>query len=210
MTTIAAIQTQYASAARRITSASSSGEPAEPVRAVPRVTREEPRRHELLDAMNLVLNAAADGAPADDEASQSVLRFAHALMHDLRTLGGEEGAAPVDGARAQAWGDLPQRLSALATAASKPAADTLVAVAEIPDEPSPVTTATVAVHIMKVPSSRLLEAFISMHRALGQQVELLAGREREALAQLASKLAGSVKGNPGAARSAGHVLDVKA
>jgi hypothetical protein len=212
MNTIAAIQSQYASAARRVSSASMPGE-AQPVRAVPRVpgvAREEPRRHELLDAMNRVLEAPADGAAADDRASQSVLRFAHALMHDLRTLGGEEGAAPADGARAQAWADLPQRLSALASAASKPAADALVAVAEMPDEPNPVTTATVAVHIMKVPSSRLLEAFISMHRALGQQVELQAGREREALAALASKLAGAAKANPSPGRSAGTVLDVKA
>jgi hypothetical protein len=44
-------------------------------------------------------------------------------------------------------------------------------IVEVPDEPKPVTTATVAVHIMKVPSSRVLEAFVAMQRALGRQDE---------------------------------------
>jgi hypothetical protein len=209
MTTIAAISSSYASAVLR-SAAASSTDAAEPVHAVARVATETPRRHELFDAMNRVLQAASDGQVADDEGSQSVLRFAHALMHDLRTLAGEEGAAPADGARAQAWGDLPQRLSTLATAASRPAGPAAAAEVEIPDEPNPVTTATAAVHIMKVPSSRLLEAFVAMSRALGQQGELQAGREREALAELARKLAGSVKASPNVGRSAGTVLDVKA
>lgn len=209
MTTIAAISSSYASVVLR-SAAASSADAAEPVRAVARVATETPRRHELFDAMNRVLQAASDGQVADDEGSQSVLRFAHALMHDLRTLAGEEGAAPADGARAQAWGDLPQRLSTLATAASRPAGPAAAAEVEIPDEPNPVTTATAAVHIMKVPSSRLLEAFVAMSRALGQQGELQAGREREALAEVARKLAGSVKASPSVGRSAGTVLDVKA
>jgi hypothetical protein len=209
MTTIAAISSSYASAVLR-SAAASSTDAAEPVRAVARVATETPRRHELFDAMNRVLQAASDGQVADDEGSQSVLRFAHALMHDLRTLAGEEGAAPADGARAQAWGDLPQRLSPLATAASRPASPAAAAEVEIPDEPNPVTTATAAVHIMKVPSSRLLEAFVAMSRALGQQGELQAGREREALAEVARKLAGSVKASPATGRAAGSVLDVKA
>jgi hypothetical protein len=41
--------------------------------------------------------------------------------------------------------------------------------AELPDAPKPVTPATAAVHIMKVPSSRVIEAFVSLQRALGQQ-----------------------------------------
>lgn len=209
MTTIAAISSSHASAVLRSAAASSSAA-AEPVHAVARVAHDTPRRHELFDAMNRVLQAASDGQVADDEGSQSVLRFAHALMHDLRTLAGEDDGAAAEGARASAWGDLPQRLSTLATAASRPAAETLVAVAEMPDEPNPVTTATAAVHIMKVPSSRLLEAFAAMSRALGQQGELQAGREREALAELARKLAGSVKASPGNGRSAGSVLDVRA
>lgn len=215
MTTLAAISRSYAGAVRVGATASSSAaaEAPQPVRAVAPVAREQPRRHELIDAMNQVLEAAADGSVADDALSQSVLRFAHALMHDLRTLAGEEGTAGADGAHAQAWADLPQRLSALATAASSsstPAADTLVAVAEMPDEPNPVTTATAAVHIMKVPSSRLLEAFVAMHRALGQQSELQSGQERAALADLARRLAGSVPPNSAATQPAGAVLDLRA
>jgi hypothetical protein len=175
---------------------------------VPRVATDTPRKHELFEAMTQVLKAASDGQVADDEGTQSVLRFAHALMHDLRTLGGDGAGEAADGAGVSAWGDLPERLSTLATAAAAPVAQTTVAVAEMPDEPNPVTTATAAVHIMKVPSSRLLEAFVAMHRALGQLGELQAGREREALADLARRLAGSVHG--GGAQGAGAVVDVKA
>jgi hypothetical protein len=41
--------------------------------------------------------------------------------------------------------------------------------AELPDAPTPVTPANAAVHIMKVPSSRLVEAFVSLQRAIGLQ-----------------------------------------
>ena len=207
MTTLSAISSPYASVVRRSATAASA-EPALPVRAVPRVATDTPRKHELFEAMTQVLKAASDGQVADDEGTQSVLRFAHALMHDLRTLGGDGAGEAADGAGVSAWGDLPERLSTLATAAAAPAAQTTVAVAEMPDEPNPVTTATAAVHIMKVPSSRLLEAFVAMHRALGQLGELQAGREREALADLARRLAGSVHG--GGAQGAGAVVDVKA
>ena len=207
MTTLSAISSPYASVVRRSANAASA-DPAQPVRAVPRVATDTPRKHELFEAMTQVLKAASDGQVADDEGTQSVLRFAHALMHDLRTLGGDGAGEAADGAGVSAWGDLPERLSTLATAAAAPAAQTTVAVAEMPDEPNPVTTATAAVHIMKVPSSRLLEAFVAMHRALGQLGELQAGREREALADLARRLAGSVHG--GGAQGAGAVVDVKA
>lgn len=207
MTTLSAISSPYASVVRRSATAASA-DPAQPVRAVPRVATDTPRKHELFEAMTQVLKAASDGQVADDEGTQSVLRFAHALMHDLRTLGGDGAGEAADGAGVSAWGDLPERLSTLATAAAAPAAQTTVAVAEMPDEPNPVTTATAAVHIMKVPSSRLLEAFVAMHRALGQLGELQAGREREALADLARRLAGSVHG--GGAQGAGAVVDVKA
>jgi hypothetical protein len=39
----------------------------------------------------------------------------------------------------------------------------------LPDAPKPVTPANAAVHIMKVPTSRLVEAFASLQRARGQQ-----------------------------------------
>jgi hypothetical protein len=41
--------------------------------------------------------------------------------------------------------------------------------AELPDMPKPVTPANAAVHIMKVPNSRVVEAFVSLQRAIGQQ-----------------------------------------
>ncbi len=39
----------------------------------------------------------------------------------------------------------------------------------LPDMPKPVTPATAAVHLMKVPSSRVLEVLASLQRAMGQQ-----------------------------------------
>jgi hypothetical protein len=44
-----------------------------------------------------------------------------------------------------------------------------VPAAELPDAPKPVTPANAAVHIMKVPSSRVIEVFASLQRAMGQQ-----------------------------------------
>ncbi len=186
---------------RSVTSA--TVEAPEPVRATPRVTRELPVRNDLLDAMNEALRPDAQGGMGTDAASQPVLRFAHALIGDLRALpGGDSGRAP-------AWGDLSQRLSALATAASQPV-EAAPATPDIPDQPNPLTSTTAAVHIMKVPTSRLLEAFVSMHRALGQQSDLQAGDERKALADLAKQLAGAVAPVGATAVKAGAVLDVKA
>jgi hypothetical protein len=91
------------------------------VRAAPRIASEHGRRHELVAAMNLALGVESS-ASQDKHAEQAVFRFAHALMHDLRTLVGEER----EGARAWGrsdWGDLSQRLSALATAAGGAAAE---------------------------------------------------------------------------------------
>jgi hypothetical protein len=42
-------------------------------------------------------------------------------------------------------------------------------VAELPDAPKPVTPANAAVHIMNVPTSRVVEAFALLQRAAGQQ-----------------------------------------
>jgi hypothetical protein len=41
--------------------------------------------------------------------------------------------------------------------------------AELPDAPKPVTPANAAVHIMNVPTSRVVEAFALLQRAAGQQ-----------------------------------------
>ena len=43
--------------------------------------------------------------------------------------------------------------------------------APLPEMPKPLTPATAAVHIMKVPSSRLLEAFVAITRAFERQGE---------------------------------------
>lgn len=196
---IAAVSSAVAVGVRR-SDTSATVEAPERVRATPRVTRELPVRSDLLDAMNEALRPSADGS---DAASQPVLRFAHALMGDLKALSG--GASD----RAPAWGDLSQRLSALATAAARPA-DAAPAAPDIPDQPNPLTTTTAAVHIMKVPSSRLLEAFVAMHRALGQQSDLQAGDERKALADLAKQLAGAVAPVGATAVKAGSVVDVRA
>ncbi len=45
------------------------------------------------------------------------------------------------------------------------------AAAALPDMPKPVTPANAAVHLMQVPSSRVLEVLASLQRALGQQVQ---------------------------------------
>jgi hypothetical protein len=41
--------------------------------------------------------------------------------------------------------------------------------AELPEAPKPLTPATAEVHIMKVPTSRIVEAFAMMERVRGQQ-----------------------------------------
>jgi hypothetical protein len=217
---IAALSSTFAGAVRR---SAAPPDAAEPVRAAPRPAREHGRRHELVAAMNQALGVEGGQDKASD---QAVFRFAHSLMHDLRTMVGEETEGPRAWGRRD-WGDLAQRLTALATAAAPPAppaaaalpatppvlptlpveptqADTIVVtatppvVAELPDAPNPLTTATAAVHIMKVPSSQLLEAFASLQRALGQQA---ASDPRAALAEMAQRLAAAV--TPGSPSDSG-------
>ncbi len=45
-------------------------------------------------------------------------------------------------------------------------------VAALPDMPRPVTPATAGVHLMQVPSSRVIEVLASLQRALGQQTHI--------------------------------------
>jgi hypothetical protein len=47
-----------------------------------------------------------------------------------------------------------------------------VVAAALPDMPKPVTPATAGVHLMQVPSSRVIEVLASLQRALGQQVQV--------------------------------------
>lgn len=212
---IAAISQSFVSAIRR-GAASTSVEATEPVRAVPRVTREtQGRRHELVDAMNEVLGV--EPGTQDETQAQSVFRFAHALMHDLHALDGQ-GQAEVEEAHSRAgwapgrrdWGDLSQRLSTLATAASQAPAGTSKPppMPEMPAQPHPVTTTSAAVHIMLVPSARLLEAFVAMQRALGQLDA--SAQPRPALAAFANKLAAAMTPATAAQPAAGALLDERA
>jgi hypothetical protein len=189
--------------------AGSSVEPVEAVAAVPHTapvaSHAGGRRRELIDATAHALGVTPS---LDNHAEQAVFRFAHALMHDLRAVVGDRsdsGSSPDVGAGA--WSDLPQRLSALATAASQPPA----AAAELPDTPSPLTPATAALHIMKVPSSRLLEAFVSLQRAIGQQAEdVTPAQTRAALAEMAQRLAAVASPSSGSVIEAGAVVDLRA
>jgi len=119
---IAAITSSFVSAVR----ASVSAPPVEPVQAATAVQRgdhEGGRRHDLVDAMYQVLGI--DGEQSKEQ-EQAVFRFAHALMHDLRSVDAGAEAGPGRG-HGHAWGrrdwsDLPQRIDALATAAGAPVA----------------------------------------------------------------------------------------
>ncbi len=213
---IAAISQSFISAVRR-GAASVNVEAADPVRAVPRASREfHGRRHELVDAMNQVLGV--EPGTQDKAQAQAVFRFAHALMHDLRSMSHESeaeagGEAPPGAGRGgkalgrRDWGDLSQRLSTLATAAAATPAPSSE-VPAVPDMPDPVTTASAAVHIMKVPSARLLEAFVAMQRALGRQDDPL--DPRHALARFTQELARAVTADGPIVALAGSLLDVKA
>ncbi len=70
--------------------------------------------------------------------------------------------------------------------------------AAAPDLPRPVTPATAAVHLMQVPSSRVLEAVASLQRAMGLQArgdeidDRQLERLRDVVAERAQRLAKAV------------------
>lgn len=210
---IAAISQSFVSAVRAGT-APAGIEAAEPVPAAARVAPREPqgRRQALVDAVYQAMDVEA--GEEDRPQTQAVYRFAHALMHDLRAIGGDGTAEGTGRALGRGdWGDIGQRLSALATAAaSKPEATP--AVPEMPQEPRPVTTATAAVHLMQVPSARLLEAFVAMHRALERQDEernpIDLPDPRGALAEVLRTLAHAASTETPIATQAGALLDIRA
>jgi hypothetical protein len=198
--------------------------PITPARAAQRSSHEGGQRHELVDAMNQVLGV--DGAQTKDQA-QAVFGFAHALMHDLRSV--DAGGAPAAPARA-AWGqrdwhDLAQRIDALATAANAPATgpapDTAAAAAPAtppptsaaaqpsdgPPMPNPITPLSAAVHLMQVPSSHLLEAYAALRKAIGEQ-SASTGSQRGDLAAFLDQLVHQLA--PDAAAPAGSVLHLTA
>ncbi len=217
---IAAISQSFISAVR----AAPSTEPVQAVAKPERATgRQEGRRHDLVDALGTALGLETEPTKTQ---SQALFRFAQRLMQDLRSLdGGGEGEQGGRALGRRDWGDLPQRLVALATAAGKPAESNVAAPAAapaapptaaarveepIPDTPNPVTTATMAVHIMRVPSSHLIEAYAAMQRALGLSEPATPADTRSGLAALAGKLAAALQTDAKAALPAGSVLHVTA
>jgi hypothetical protein len=180
----------------------------EPVpRTAPVAAHDEGRRRELVNATAHALGVTQ---ALNMGTEQAVFRFAHALMYDLRTVAGQgDDGASTTATVPQAWNDLPQRLSTLATAAAQPAA---AATPDLPDTPNPLTPATAAVHIMKVPTSRLLEAFVSLQRAMGLQVDAATpAQSRSALAEMAQRLASAAAASGSSdAVASGKVLDVRA
>lgn len=131
-------------------------DPVQPLREAHRSPREGGHRHELVSAMNQGLGRVGE---QDERDAQAVFRFAHALMRDLRSI--EAGSGRGNGWGQRDWGDLPQRIDALATAvvgvrtgeppAAKATEVTLstavdaTPVAE-PAMPKPITTTSAAVH----------------------------------------------------------------
>lgn len=168
------------------------------------------RRHELVDAMTQALGVAIEPTKAQ---AQAVFRFANVLMHDLRELDGSDERR---GHGRRAWSDLPQRLVALAAAASREPVTTAAdagppATGEtpaVPDLPQPATPISLAVHMAQVPSSHLLEAFVAMQRALGREQDDLGARS--GLGALATQLASALQPDAQSELPAGSVVNLTA
>jgi len=168
----------------------------EPPRAGNSTAEHRPRggqRHQLVESMFSVLGASA--SRAEPQAEQAVSRFAYALMHDLRRVGGDDEDAAL---AHHDWLDLTARLNALARAA---AGGAVAGAAQS-------LTAGGAAALMQVPSSRLIEAFVAMRRAMSADcVEPGNGDVRSALAQFLQQLAADTarsRVNP-----SGALLDTK-
>lgn len=233
---IAAISSSFVAAMRERVSlppvdAVDAPQPVAPAR------REGGRRHELVDAMKQVLSIEGEQDRSDD---QAVFRFAHALMHDLRKIDGgndHEGHGRGHAWGRRGWSDLPERLQALATAAATPApaapaaapaappvqarppvdpaptapADGQVLQSEVPPQPHPITATSAAVHLMQVPSSRLLEAFAALSRALGDSAEASTPETTRAdLAVFLERLSTRLRADAPASAPSGGVLNLAA
>jgi hypothetical protein len=212
---IAAVTSSFIAATREL----SPVVPVAVVDAVPAAgaPRGDGRRHELVDSMSRVLGLSE---PQTESQAQATFRFAHALMHDLRTLAAADdrkgsGQALVWG-RSE-WRDLPQRIGALAAAASAaaPMASTPVEAKppELPPQPNPLTATSAAVHLMQVPSSRLLEAYAALRQVLSTQpaeVVASAATTRSDLASFLGRLSDQLAPDAPAELPAGSVLHVTA
>jgi hypothetical protein len=207
---IAAISQSFVAAVR---GASPVGAPDATHDAHRRAAAREPqgRRHELVGAMTQALGVDGNATKAQ---AQAVFRFANVLMHDLREL---DGSATRRGRDRREWNDLPQRLVALASAASRepatagPAAPAVAEIPEppaVPELPQPATPISLAVHMAQVPSSHLLEAFVAMQRALGREDDDLSARS--GLAALATQLASALQPDAKSELPAGSVVNLTA
>jgi hypothetical protein len=216
---ITAISSSVVSAVREF--AQAAAQPAPATRRSAGEPRDGGRRHDLVGAMNQVLGVTERQDAADQ---QAVFRVAHALMHDLRSI---EVAPARDGQPAKlaneqmpgrAWGrrewnDLPQRLDALATAvsASASAAMAVSSEVEMPPQPNPITTNSAALHLMQVPSSRLLEAYVALRKAVGEQASASAdGVPRDELAAFIERLSKELVAGAPASLPTGSVVNLTA
>jgi len=83
--------------------------------------------------------------------------------------------------------------------------------AELPPQPNPITTTSAALHLMQVPTSRLLEAYTALRRAIGDQAEpTTPTSNRTELATLLERLAGELDAGATAELPAGSVLNLTA
>ena len=212
---IAAITSSFVTAVRERAAPTSSA-PAEPVANVQEAPKSG-RRHQLVDAMQQVLGGDSVDSKSDQ---QVVFRFAHALMHDLRKI--ETGAEGATSGAGRAWGrggysDLPRRLEALATVDVAPD----VPAADLPVQPNPLTATSAALHLMQVPTSRLLEAYAALRQALGDSEPAPAAvaappptatpyANRTALADFLTRLSTSLASDAPATLPAGSLLNLRA
>lgn len=203
-------------------------EPVAPTRAQQRSEQAGGRRHELVDTMSQALGVEGEQSKS---AEQAVFRFAQALMHDLRSVDAGGQADPGNG-NGHAWGrrdwsDLPQRVDALATAvraaAGEPVAPALpgatppqdtpidAPLADLPPLPNPLTATSAAVHLMQVPSSRLLEAYTALRQALSEQSPAPAANAGgDDLAAFLARLSSQLSPDAPVALPSGSVVNVTA
>lgn len=171
--------------------------------------------------------ATRQGAGGASGADAALANFTHAVVHDLHQMAAAGGAGA---ARSFETFDLPSRLAGLADAAaahapagarafvasksaqvdSEPHGSAPVAVEPMPELPNPVTPASATVHLMRVPSSHLLEAFMELSAALPGVADPAAGGQREQLASTLRRLAQAVAPQAAGLQLSGLVLDVQA
>lgn len=192
---IASISSSFVTAVRE-RAAPDSPTPAGPVAEVQGGAHKGGRRHELVDAMQQVLGVDGVDSKAEQQAVfRFAHALMHDLRNIDASADGPTPAAGRAWGR-RSYNDLPQRLEALATASAAPApasaatppaaelpalpvpltptpptaisaASTSVPAADLLLQPDPLTATSAALHLMQVPTSRLLEAYAALRQALG-------------------------------------------